>query len=316
MHAHGPRTDRICICILIDSRPHTMVRPAKSSSALPRREQTSINPANKMASARKPKCGVIDTTKGSDSARLRSCFDKEISHLPQENIDHLHTYIPNTTASPQTDPTEELISNPAAAPSLSHNREHGVARDILTMDMAPDHFDFTDPQPESSSTAAARAHGVANPNQSPPEHSSSSPGPHPPHTMTGALDVEYSSESDTAVTTKSGPISGADTPPTSADERQEESGSYDIRYKSKPAGLALCTWHEVCWQTQYTRPAIELFQEILEVRYPVRSGRVSYWHRLLAGLGLRRQASTGTTSGESGSLVETAPLLASETDGR
>lgn len=38
--------------------------------------------------------------------------------------------------------------------------------------------------------------------------------------------------------------------------------------KSKPS-LSICLWHEVCHNSQYTRPATEILREVLEERYPL-----------------------------------------------
>lgn len=40
--------------------------------------------------------------------------------------------------------------------------------------------------------------------------------------------------------------------------------------KSKPS-LSISLWHEICHNSQYTRPAAEILREVLEERYPVSS---------------------------------------------
>lgn len=41
--------------------------------------------------------------------------------------------------------------------------------------------------------------------------------------------------------------------------------------KAKPS-LSISLWHEVCHNSQYTRPAAEVLREVLEVRYPLVGG--------------------------------------------
>lgn len=45
--------------------------------------------------------------------------------------------------------------------------------------------------------------------------------------------------------------------------------------KSK-ASRGICLWNEVSHSSQYTRPAVELLREVLEVRYPVASATAGY----------------------------------------
>ena len=45
--------------------------------------------------------------------------------------------------------------------------------------------------------------------------------------------------------------------------------------KSKPS-RGICLWNEVSHNSQYTRPAVEILREVLDVRYPVTSGPAGY----------------------------------------
>lgn len=45
--------------------------------------------------------------------------------------------------------------------------------------------------------------------------------------------------------------------------------------KSKPS-RGICLWNEVSHNSQYTRPAVEILREVLDVRYPVASGPAGY----------------------------------------
>nr|OQO28502.1 hypothetical protein B0A51_03314 [Rachicladosporium sp. CCFEE 5018] len=40
-----------------------------------------------------------------------------------------------------------------------------------------------------------------------------------------------------------------------------------LQSKAAPS-LAICTWNEVSHTSEYTRPAVDLLKEVLEVRYP------------------------------------------------
>lgn len=60
--------------------------------------------------------------------------------------------------------------------------------------------------------------------------------------------------------------------------------------KSK-ASRGICLWNEVSRSSQYTRPAVEILREVLEVRYPVASTPAGY--ELLPG----NQESQGLLSG-------------------
>lgn len=44
----------------------------------------------------------------------------------------------------------------------------------------------------------------------------------------------------------------------------------ELPKKSKPS-LSICLWHEICHNSQYTRPVVEILREVLEERYPVAS---------------------------------------------
>ena len=45
--------------------------------------------------------------------------------------------------------------------------------------------------------------------------------------------------------------------------------------KSKPS-RGICLWNEVSHNSQYTRPAVEILREVLDVRYPVASAPAGY----------------------------------------
>lgn len=45
--------------------------------------------------------------------------------------------------------------------------------------------------------------------------------------------------------------------------------------KSKPS-RGICLWNEVSHNSQYTRPAVEILREVLDVRYPVASASAGY----------------------------------------
>lgn len=55
-----------------------------------------------------------------------------------------------------------------------------------------------------------------------------------------------------------------------ASSQPSHHGPLEPPSKSKPS-LSICLWHEVCHNSQYTRPAAEILREVLEARYPVAS---------------------------------------------
>ncbi|KXS99104.1 hypothetical protein AC578_3496 [Pseudocercospora eumusae] len=173
--------------------------------------------------------------------------------------------------SPRTTSSQKSTSHIASQPSPY---KHHISPKPYNMDLAPDHFAYTDPQPESSKAAAARARlvderidsGVASIASTPTQHdllelSKQSPGTH-------VTDAQATQES--------------------LPEHRWDRGKV---YKSSLACPYLCPWHQVCWQSQYTRPAVELLREILEVRYAAQDGQVgsnakaqgepsTFWSRL------------------------------------
>ncbi|EME87097.1 uncharacterized protein MYCFIDRAFT_194965 [Pseudocercospora fijiensis CIRAD86] len=134
------------------------------------------------------------------------------------------------------------------------------------MDLAPDHFAYTDPQVESSTAAAARAKLVQDRIDSGVASIASTP------TQDGLLEPAKQSLGTDVVT-------DAEYPRESLPEHRWDRGHV---YKSSLACPFLCPWYQVCWQSQHTRPAVELLREVLEVRYPVHD----------EGLGARGEGST------------------------
>lgn len=137
--------------------------------------------------------------------------------------------------------------------------------------------------PESPSTQAASMSSV---NKDPPE---ASPPHLPPQSVTLQQDRNTFEESFAAALTRpqitydghidsecddQTPLLGAYYDSTSDNNRASSHPSHHAPLeppsKSKPS-LSICLWHEVCHNSQYTRPAAEILREVLEARYPVAS---------------------------------------------
>ncbi|KAF7186613.1 hypothetical protein HII31_12022 [Pseudocercospora fuligena] len=129
--------------------------------------------------------------------------------------------------------------------------EHRYTPKPYTTDLAPDHFAYTDPQPESSTAAAARAKLMED------------------RIDSGVASIASTRAQDDLLELSKQSL-GADDTDAQGTQEQLPSHRWDRGhvYKSSLACPYLCPWHQVCWQSQYTRPAVELLREVLEVRYP------------------------------------------------
>jgi hypothetical protein len=63
--------------------------------------------------------------------------------------------------------------------------------------------------------------------------------------------------------------------PTPAARRFSHHAPLEPPSKSKPS-RTICLWNEVSHNSQYTRPAVDILREVLEVRYPVATGGAGY----------------------------------------
>ncbi|KXS93461.1 hypothetical protein AC579_2223 [Pseudocercospora musae] len=140
--------------------------------------------------------------------------------------------------------------------SLTFGHTLQYAPKASTMDLAPDHFAYTDPQPESSTAAAARAKLVEDRIDSGVASIASTP------TKDDLLPKQSLGREVT---------DGNDTQESLPEHRWDRGHIY----KSSPACPYLCPWHQVCWQSQHTRPVVELLKEILEIRYAAQADEVS-----------------------------------------
>ncbi|GIZ36699.1 hypothetical protein CKM354_000016700 [Cercospora kikuchii] len=135
------------------------------------------------------------------------------------------------------------------------------------MDMAPDHFAYTDPQIESSTEATARLRC-----QQPPLVADHSRDYFPTSNYTTSSKRADSklSEDISSSTHGSGGVSPEPTKwHIDLDNAFLHSDqSFDLGYKSRPAPPCLYKQHTRVWNSQYTRPLRDMLTEILEVRYP------------------------------------------------
>ncbi|KAF2161160.1 hypothetical protein M409DRAFT_28488 [Zasmidium cellare ATCC 36951] len=191
---------------------------------------------------------------------MRNRFLQETSHLPLKVFRHLESYIkptsPPTTSLAKKKP---VTSNPPPATSTTINMELRPDLYAEAEILKADHEH--DPQRESSSAAASRA-------QSNAKHSSSPSS-------------KYSSD------LVQSPVTDPDDAPGPRPE--------PFVYKANPTA-AICRLHEFSYSSQYTRPASELLQEILEVRYPLEREGDDEERALLGGVRSRsssRERSSG-----------------------
>lgn len=126
------------------------------------------------------------------------------------------------------------------SPSLfKENRSRSTSFPIATyMDMGPDLYEAAGNDPQRESSSAARLRGLV------PQPASSVST----HTTSNKVDSPLSTSKAPSIT--------------SMNER-------DISWKSHPTAR-ICKGHEICYSSQYTRPAKDLLRELLEVRYPER----------------------------------------------
>ncbi|KAK4506146.1 hypothetical protein PRZ48_004111 [Zasmidium cellare] len=180
---------------------------------------------------------------------MRNRFLHETSHLPAKVFRHLESYIP-----PTSPPKKKTLIH---KPVRSHTPSAATPTSSVNMDLGPDLYaeaeileaNQHDPQRESSSAAASRAKSTAKYSSSP--NSSS----------------RYSSDL-------------VQSPATDSDDSGPTREPFV--YKSNPT-TAVCRLHEFSYSSQYTRPATELLQEILEVRYPLERGGEDEESALLGG---------------------------------
>ncbi|PPJ55646.1 hypothetical protein CBER1_09547 [Cercospora berteroae] len=165
------------------------------------------------------------------------------------------------------------------------------------MDMAPDHFAYTDPQIESSMEATARLRCQQLPLGADPSRDY-----FPTSNYTTSSKRADSKLSEDIRSSTHG-SEGVSSEPTKwhidLDNASLHSDqSFDLGYKSRPAPPCLYKQHTRVWNSQYTRPLKDMLTEILEVRYPQRE----------AGILTERTALLGVENGSIGQK-ERCPLM-------
>lgn len=97
---------------------------------------------------------------------------------------------------------------------------------------------------------------------------------HPPSSHDGTVDDDYDDEVyDDRTPLLNALYDHSNPEPTNRSERNVTPHRIPLvpPQKSKPS-LSICLWHEVSQNSQYTRLAAEILHEVLEERYPVRTG--------------------------------------------
>lgn len=234
---------------------------ARSKVEAEQRQQspTFVNSSGRLYPVSHPKSSCLNKNSSSQGSKER--FAREIQASSSCDL----RVSPNHSLS-----TPHPIATPSSQSLIDEQKQSSATRNHSSkMDMAPDHFAYTDPQIESSTEATARLRC---------QQPSLGAGPSRDYFPTS----NYSTSSKRADSKLSEDISssphgseGVSPEPTKWHIDLEIASlhsdqSFDLGYKSRPAPPCLYKRHTRVWNSQYTRPLKDMLTEILEVRYPQR----------------------------------------------